>query len=101
MDVIAQAKEISNEAAQLAESLEQTGTVPTGTTAVTQYSSSTNSCEVDPETGVITLITKLFPGDTPIVPEPAEEVTPAAPVPAAPAGGEDGQELPPGQVPAQ
>jgi len=104
MDPIAQAKEISNEAAQLAESLEQAGQVPTGTAKVTQYSSSTNSCEVDPETGVITLTTKLFPGDAPIQPEPvpgeAEAVPPVVP-PAETAPGEGDQELPPGQVPAQ
>jgi hypothetical protein len=83
MKPIDQAKQIANESNQLVESLEaETGVaVPGG--QFTNYSSSTNSCTVDPETGVITLTTQLFPGDTPIepapvdggVPTPAEEPT--------------------------
>jgi len=89
MDPIAAAKEISNEAAQLVDTLENEKGGTTSTGSIPTYSSSTTSCEVDPETGVVTLVTKLYPGETPIPPAPEETVE------------EPVQETPPGQVPAQ
>jgi len=109
---LALAKEISNEAAQLAESLEAQGNGGS-TPEPTNYSSSVTSCEVDPATGNITLKVTLYPGATPIEPpsvsgdQPAPVEVPAGGLdtptePAAPESDVVTQEdVPPGQVPVQ
>lgn len=100
MDSIEQAKQIANESDQLVASLEAAAQAEGGTVSFPNYSSTTISCETDPDTGVVTITTKLYPGETGIAPPPGED--PSPPVEAAPSAVEDGTEQPPpGQVPAQ
>ena len=94
-----EAKRIANEAAQLAETIEQEQAADGGgTTTPTQFSSSVSSLDVDPTTGVVKIIMELTPGENPIVPIPdAAAQAQGAPVTEAP--GED--EPQPGFAPAQ
>lgn len=71
-DIKTEAARIAAEAAQLAEQLaaQDTGGTPA---PATDYSSSVSSVSVDPDTGAITTILVLYPGDTPIEPAPADK----------------------------